>query len=446
MIEVDFDATQVGKQFQNIRKQKGLFMKELVDHDLSSSTMSRIEKGHPCISLKKYKLYAQKLGVTLDRVMKQNPHDKEQELLRWKLISIESRLESEKYNTALDELNTLKIQPDHAYVPLVHYLKARCLYLRGVNYMNACDLKKAKKEFYFAIQLSNKNPENNVMGILSVSYNYLSAVYFYEGDFSNALLSVEQGIDNFNEETERNYIRGPLIVNQALYLVNLKRFGEAKKILEQIDIASIDIAATKTVVFELLARVHRYYKCYAEAREFALKGLEIGQRNHLYHQIFELWNILGGIHAETAEHDLAEECFRTALDFRDKILNDHITASTFIEVGQLYLQQKKWDNAKKAIILGVELLKPINGFRYIDALIALGDFYQAQKQYQEAAPPYEEALNLSKRQQLLQKQRDISVKLCEVQKHLNQDKFQYYLELLFTTQKNLQNESGVLKC
>lgn len=428
-----FDRIKIGEKFQRIRKEKGLVLRDLVCSELSLTTLSRIEQGYPLISLQKYELYADKLDENLEDLLnKESLEDTKREILKWRLHSIEHHLDLGDADHALKELKELKCDIP-SLQPATHFLRGKC-------FLKVKKWQRAKKEFAEAIRIATNNSQADLLNIPAVSYNDLSMVYYFEENLVNALDATEKGIQHFNPHGERIYIKKTLEVNKAAYLVDLQKFWTAKQLLEKLvedGLHLIQTVSARATACELLARVYLHYKQYSEAIHYALKGLEIGRSNHLYDQTFELWNILGILQTKTGQEDLAETSFKTALGFRDKLRYPQIAASTFTEMGSLYINKKDWDSAQQAISEAMKIGETTKGLRYIESLIALGDLHTKKKNYDEAIKPYEKALSLCKEQQLHQKETDILMRLCKAWEFVDRLKFLNCLEMVYKSQKNL---------
>ncbi|MFC4546038.1 tetratricopeptide repeat protein [Paenactinomyces guangxiensis] len=136
-------------------------------------------------------------------------------------------------------------------------------------------------------------------------------------------------------------------------------------------------------------------KNYQKAIECCKEGIQVGYRRKSLTRTIDLLLLLGSIHLRKQEFDKANHCFQMALSLDKNFDFPRRHIDTFTYFGLLCTKQGKWQEADEFLKRAIEKGRQIKDiFRLTKALIAKGNCYVGQQQYEKAAPYYQEAADL----------------------------------------------------
>jgi tetratricopeptide (TPR) repeat protein len=430
-----------GKMLRKLRKEQGFTIENFADDYISASTISNIERGNPHVSIEKIKYYAKKLNVTLEDVSSMmEKEQKNREKYRLQLMSIENMIDLVDPGAGLARLRQLD-ESYFLYNPgIVYYLKGKSYYPKN----------KERAETYYqkAIQQIDQHSSNERTNMKSVCYNELGTIYFYKNNLDQALEYTQKGIEAFVPDGERTYVKSVLLANKAIYLEDLGRLEESIQTIEELRSQPEEFKSTNSTlsIYVLQARIHHRNKLYTQAIQCTETGIELARINNMYARSSELWTLLGNIYFSLEKPEEAEICYLTSLDIKEKMRKEHLLITPYTQLGLLYLSQNNFKGAQESLEEAVRIGERTDHLLpFVNALIALGNFYLKQKQYYQAIQPFERAFSLAKKHKYTKEEEQIVVNLCYCYEQIGDlERFQNYSKRLVSV-KFRSNHNG-LEC
>lgn len=434
------DIIELGEIIRKVRKERGLRLEDLADENISPATVSNIERGVPHVNPKKVEYFFQKLEISMDQLpeMIMGQHKERQEL-RFRLLAIESLQRMGGLEDALRQLDEIKLNDSHPYAAMVHWLKGVCsLFLR--------QFKRAERELFHAIRLSNQSLYAKKENIESYSFNDLSLCSYYQNDLKSAVEYTDSGLDAFNPDGQRKIVKYLLLRNKAIYLERLGRVIEALKVVQETwdELPQIEQIETVLSFYWLRAELLRKSGVYDEAISYAREGIELANLNHQYNSLLDLWTVLGSIYLATKEWEKAEDCFDIVMKIPSQFVDSNRMIRATIQLGKLYLHKKYRQSEplsflENAIKKGEEL----NSIAYlIEALLVTGTHYFVRSQKDEAVRYYERAVSLSNKYQFKEKEYWAWYHLAKCWKGNHSEEFLRCAENMFRIQEELEQQYG----
>lgn len=425
---MSFHSYQYGEILRKLRNEQGRAMKFFEDEQLSQATISKIENGHPHVSEEKVKLYAERLGTSLEELphllsQEQEKHDK----IRLHLLSVENYIDFLGPDIGLQKLQGLNLAGIDRYRPIYHYLQGKC-------YFQKKSLRKAKSSFLKAIMYIHQDTHSEMVNLKATCLNELGRIANAEGDLEEALQYTQEGIQSFREDGEREYVLYSLMTNQAIYLEELGLLERSLKTIQEIKrvqngMKNLDGALS---LFDLESRILNKNHMYSQAISLVKEGIELARINHMYDRSFALWNTFGNIYYDMNRLEEAKICYCTALDLEKKITKQRPIISVYKQLGIISQKQGDLSNAKKylekSIVAGDKIKDMLQCIR---TFIAFGDFYRKQDAYEEAIKKYERGLKLAKKHHYLNLEEELLAKIGECWKKIgDQENYQKYSQQL----------------
>lgn len=392
----------IGRLIRKVRIDQGLTVRDLADDKISIGTISRIENGGNA-GRKRIKILMDKLGLTTKKLHELDREDKiYQKELYFTLLAIESNIDNgvpdKDIKRALDNIKTTPIDPLHTTTN----------YLKGKLAMRRKCLSKARE--HFLDSLNDRCPEeNNYLNIAPASCNELSKIAYYENDLQRAIEHVDQGLKCFRDG-KRQYIKGNLMINKALYKEKLGYHADAERILDELLHPSYKIAdkAYNYILYhQIKADVEIAKGKPVEAMNYIEKGLELSRINKVYDLQFSLWMALGDVCFELDMVDSSLRCFEQSLKLETKV-REQLLISAHRKLSKIYMRMEQWDQAREHIDQSIEMARQHNdGLRHIDSLLTKAQWYRLQELHSEEKMQYKEALKLSKKYKLKKREKII---------------------------------------
>ncbi|WP_044640899.1 helix-turn-helix domain-containing protein [Risungbinella massiliensis] len=411
MVETPYELSleqlkHIGKILRQSRKDQKRILDELADDDISTSTISNLERGER-VSWEKIVIYAQKLGYSTEEIPKllENERDRNQQLLQ-QLEDIANRIDLVGADNALEKLRKLKLSATNP-------LKANAEYLTGKCYTRKKKWVAARSHYMKALQIIKRYPDFYKTNLKSSCHLHLARTFYsQENDLVTALKHADQGLESLvtNTEEQTKYL---LLIGKVVYLQNLNQDTETvkhiiDKLWEQKDrIQSIDAVIS---LHEAKATLLNKMELYEEALESVLEGIELAQKNSILDRVLELLTAYGSICISLGDYAKAENHLALGLDMKDKIRKkyqkEYLFVTTLVVLGKLLVKQKHIEKARNTFMEAVQLgekTKSKEVLRYHDALVALGDCELMLENFQEATISYRKALEIAQIQSTAQK-------------------------------------------
>lgn len=385
------DREKIGTLFRDKRKQLELRLEEIADNNISTATISNIERAVPNVSIEKILYLGKKLGFKEEELPELLTNETDvMDNIQFELFLVEMKMQANP-ELALTELKKLYIDKNHPLSALYYYLMGRCYY-RQKNFT------KSQSNFLEAIHLANQLPHLKSLNIVSGSYYELSRIAYYKNDLQSALTYAQDGINNFYEEGERKYYKYFLIIGKSIYLEKLERIEESWKDIEILwsQINEIKNVEVELLLYEQRSKILKKFKMYEEAILCVQNGINMARTNKIFDRAFDLLTFLGTLYVETSQFDRGKNCFLTALTLKNLILKEYLFVSAYTQLGLLYMKLEQWENAQTSLEKAIKVGQKTNDIlRFIKALSALGDCFYQQKMYSKAIVSYNKAIRLA---------------------------------------------------
>ncbi|MXQ53357.1 helix-turn-helix domain-containing protein [Shimazuella alba] len=442
-----FPFEKIGPILRNKRQSMGQRIEDMVDENISRSTISNAERGLPNVTESMYIYYAKKLGMGNSL---------------FGIIAEKEQLELEANEEMKEIENVIAVEPDESLqklekirekyqitkkdrlYPFYSYLLGRCAYENK-------KWKKAKAYFHEALTLFNQNKESNITNLHAACFNELGRVAFFENQLEDALQYTLDGLKVFHLDGERPRFQFHFLLNKSIYLKRLQQPEKALEAIESLHSAIENLPSTKVVLsivhLDTIVQMYNMYaviltelQLYEKALDYAHQGLEIVQNNNLTDQILTLHTTLGSVYFKLGNLPKAEKCFKLALNLRKSIKNEYPLVTAYIQLGRLYIQQKNWKRAEQALKEAISISeRNHNIIDLIDCFISLGDCWLQQEKFDKAITPYKNAENLIKTSKNNEKRCEIAINLglC-YQKLGNQSLFERYRNKVFQVKTEMK--------
>lgn len=395
--------------------------------ELSSSTLSNIERGFSGVTIDKIEAYCNVLEVSIDQlpsmIYEENIWHTQSEQ---KLTRIEHMIDLIGANQAHKQLKNIELPLGDPLEVIYRYLEARCYYHKG-------KYAKASNGFTKTIKLIEKHPFMEYTNILSACYKELGRIYFYyHNNLTLALQHTETGLQVYNENGERKIIKYALLSCKASYLEKMQQDEEALATIRELWSEKDQWYRSNEVVLNILeiqANLYAKKEFYDEAMTYALDGLEIARANKNLPRALELITTLGNICTMKKAFDEAEEWYLFALKFKKVIKKEYLFVSTYTQLGILYMEINSWEKAEKYLELAIDLgANSADRVRHYFALMAFGDYFVKTNQSEQAIYYYEEAANQAENHQFSFIDPNLYAKLSHCLQKIDPVKSQKYMD------------------
>ncbi len=377
---------------RKVRAEQGLRLKDLEDYQISSASISNLERGEVKTRDGTFEYLLKKLGLNQKKLRELVENEKEEiEELQFTLECVESLLEQGINEPAIKQLEQIQLEDFH---PLISYF----CYLEGYYNRRLKNWPQARKSFQKGIRLCsqhNLKPQDN---ILAACYNQLSICSYNQHNFSQAIAFADQGLKVFDDTLKREDIQYSLQSNKILYLIKSSQMNYAAQTLDKLW-NSIDKIKRKVVVITLhkfQSIILRSWGMYPKATMICEEGIRFASINGFQDQQLDILNILGSILLEQNELHKAKKRFQMVLLMDQKLDFPfvHIDAHTYLAI--LHSKQKDWQTAESHATSAIEMSRKItNDFRLAKASIVKGDILCKQMKWEQAIPFYQETIKIT---------------------------------------------------
>ncbi|QKG83754.1 helix-turn-helix domain-containing protein [Kroppenstedtia pulmonis] len=434
------DVNEIGEIIRKVRKERGLRLEDLADENISPATISNLERGVPHVRQDKLSYLLKKLDIPMETLPDLlQSEQKELKDIQLHLLAVDSLKRIGEYDQALNELNKIDLADDHPHAPDIFWQK-------GVCHLFKKKYKRAERELSNAIRLINNHHSSDKGNIKSYSFNDLGLCSYYQNDLQSALQYTNHGLDAFNPEGTRHYVKYLLLRNKAIYLERMGRVVEALQIVQNVwsDLSNIESLETTLAFYWLRAELLRKSGTLDEALRYAQEGIELASINYQYKSVFVLWSVLGSIYTSKKEWSKAENCFHIALAIPQKMVNTLSYIRTCTQLGILYTLQEKWDHAEKTLNQAVNEAKKRNSSIHLtSASLATGNLYYLKNEKELAASYFQQAVELAEMHHYKDKEYQGWYYLGKCWKGINEEKFRQCAENMFKVQEALNQTKAV---
>jgi tetratricopeptide (TPR) repeat protein len=418
----------------------GLRQKDLIDENLTSTTISNIITGKKKVGKKTIAYLCKKIGWELEKIpqyIEEIERNNALQLtqLKLNLKSIETNIDGVSAKYAFEQIKKLELPDDPFILSTVEYLKGKC-YFKKDNWA------KARDHYLQSIRLYDSHPNIHYSNLKSACLYELARVYYRQNEFEYALKTARKGLEAFVPEGERKYYKYHLHISEAIYLDSLGLYVEAMKVVEKMWAYQSEIETeTQLNMYGLQAILYNKLKMYDEAIKIIDTAIEIARREKHFDHSFELWTTLGVSYKSLGHLDLAKTCFDTASRLKNKIRKKYLLpAYNYTESGKLFLSEGNIEKAKEVLLEAVKLSKKANdGLRQLDAQVALGECYLQQDKFFDAIQEFEEACEVAKKLSFLDHECSIVLKLAQCYEDRDTIKYNKYYARFYQLSVKLLN-------
>jgi tetratricopeptide (TPR) repeat protein len=388
----DLDQDLIRYVIKRERKKKKLVLEDLKDKNISTATISYIEKGEK-VSEEKFNYLLSKLGLDQSKLKKYVAEEEENiQELKFQLEFIEAMLDNGDIDAVMNQLDKIRVEDFHPLAPNTYFLKGRCYYTEK-------EWKKAEQNFSHAIHICHQhflNPKDN---IIALCYKQLSSCSYNQNDLEKALYYLDQGLEEFSENKGKSDVKYTLLSNKIYYLLLSSQTEQAKQLLNEVWPLIQQIELTRVVLdlYKLRSILLRKSKLYLEAIECCKEGIRKGRRSLFASRTYDLILVLGSIYLQQKDFNKANQYFHMVinLDKRFKFPRRHLDAHTYL--GVQHSSQHQWGLASDHLDKAIKIGREINDvYRLARALIIRGICELKQENFQDAVPYFLESINLTK--------------------------------------------------
>lgn len=424
---------------KKVRKSKGLRQKDIEDFNLSSATISNIERGEVDPRDDTFTYLLKKLGLNgkiLDELIQEEKEDMEN--LQFCLDGIETMLDNEKVDFAKNKLDKIDLYEFHPLAPYLNYLKGRYFYKNN-------DWKKASKCFEHAVNLCKQHKIEPQDNIISICYNQLSNCSFHQHNLDQALTYVKNGLDAYDDTKQRKDILHLLLSNKVLYLMKSSQSDYASQVLNELweSISEVESVSLLLNLYNYHSTLLREREAFDEAIRICNEGIQIAKKNRIQNRQLDLLNVLGSIYLKQKMFSKALQCFQMVLDIDKDADYPRIYIDAHTYLGILYLAQRDWTSAYSHLQQSIDIGRNVfDVFRLTKALIVQGNCFFYQQKYAEAVLYYQEAVDLTGEHGFKHRQYTALLKLANCFDMLNEkDHFVASIKQIYEIQKELNIKS-----
>ncbi|WP_044642476.1 tetratricopeptide repeat protein [Risungbinella massiliensis] len=378
---------EIGKALRNYRKSRGLRLKDLADDQLSIATISSIERG---IKVRKPKrdYYVKKLGIqNLAELSLNEQHDVNE--VKQKLFLLASKIDSGLLDNVLPTFRTLQSQCETNKELLSEYY-----YLKGKYYFKKSNWNKTKSYLNTCIEICQKNKLFST-NFISCCYKELARVCFFEqNDIQKALEYVNEGLDYYDKDGERQDIRLYLIVGKASYLDKLNLIDESMHLLNEYweSFQEVPDLEVRLNAYEIKASILNKKGEYKKALDYVKEGFALSSINQRHRRSQELLTTWGNICFSLKDYKQAEELYLQSLELEPKTKARDLLVTSYTSLGILYSHLKQNEDASEYFNRALkEGASTKDAQRHCFALTKFADFLIKESKYFEAIISLEEA-------------------------------------------------------
>ncbi|EGK11668.1 tetratricopeptide repeat protein [Kroppenstedtia eburnea] len=428
---------EIGELIRKVRREQGLRLEDLADENISPATISNIERGVPYVHQEKIRYVLSKLRL--------NPEDlpelllgeqQSMELLRFRLDSIETLLEFGQKEKSRQKLKELKVPDSHPFA-------SRTRFLLGKSYALTGNFKRSDRMFSNAIRLERQHDHHPRSNLEACSYYELCRSAIRQNLPEQALEYTHLGLRAFDPDGERQQIQYLLKTDRAGILLQLSRFGESLKLVDELWKERPQIQPVRVLIQLYLLRVRLLRKTgmLQQAVACAREGLEIARINRDHLGTFELWSALGDVYQSGQNWIEAEACLELALQLDQLMENREGLIHLYNRLGALYLRRKKWEQAEEMMNRAIRLGEEGPGTPLLmETLTLAGDLYRQTGETEKAIQRFERALQLSEKHRFREKEIEILFRLAQCHEKKDHRSFLRYMENMYRVQKETDPE------
>ncbi|SFI60981.1 helix-turn-helix domain-containing protein [Thermoflavimicrobium dichotomicum] len=439
-----FQIAEIGKFIRKMRKEKGLRLEDLSDDQISTATISNIERGVPHVNQEKVLYLMKKLNLDMDKLpeilVKEN---EDMESMFLKFHAIENMLHLEQLDQAWESLKELSEESTFQYQATLRSLKGR-------YYLQCKKWRRAERELTESNLLIQQDPYAKKVNLEAINYYSLACCSYKQNHLQQALKYIERGLEVVGKNGgEDDQIKYKLMMNRVVYLEKLGRIEEALNHAETLweEISEVRDITVLIQIHALKAELLRKIKLYHDAIRYAKEGINLAVSARDYNNLTYLWTTLGTLYLELGNKEDAETCFKLVLSFQDQIQDKNKLLLANNILGSIFLLQDRLDEAEKAFVQAIEWGEKIKGVKeLVHSIFLLGKVKRQKGEYKQAISHYHRASELAKRMEAYPAifRCYFEIALCYRQLG-DQENMKKYFDLMNEVQKEIDAKDGLFQ-
>ncbi|NBI05476.1 helix-turn-helix domain-containing protein [Senegalia massiliensis] len=346
------EILKVGEKIKRLRREKGLYLKELGGDFVTNAQLSQVENGKVSPSMKLLKYLAEKLDTTLEYLLETE------------------KAQSENYcNLWLKELEVFIELDDKGEIEDLHN------------------------------KITEFSEEYNLFYIIGISNLKVSDYYIQNEDYKKALDILDKNVYYFSKIEDynrlaRTYIKeGNIYYKKELNEVALQKYNQAQLFYSKSDI--IDLKIESDILFNISA-------CYDEmgenklALKYAKEACRIDEktkdRTRYSYSLLKYSSVLMDERKFEEAKEILEKSKRIITDKEDEKL------TSFIEnnLGHIYLENEEFEKAYNHLMKAKEIKEKLKLKELSTTLYELYKYYLKNQEEVKALECLEEGINISK--------------------------------------------------
>ncbi|SFW98985.1 Tetratricopeptide repeat-containing protein [Thermoactinomyces sp. DSM 45891] len=413
------DRERLGRLIRSCRKERSLRLKDLQDENISSATISSVERGMKNISFEKITYLCGKLDLDVDQFSVFVEVEEKREMkLRNQLNFIEHSMDLFGPDQGLDQLRSFKIDRKSRWLAQYTYLKGRCYFLKQ-------NWEKAKRQLQSTLDLLEAGTDLESTNI-KAACQYLFAKIAME-EHSDIILAqnwIDLGSQSFVQGGDRGEICYELLLLKAKVYMGQEDWEKALGIVNELW-ESLDQVTNPHLKVDLY-RLKAFFWCkqgyIAEATSAVFQGLELAKMCMWREGAVDLLHVLSKIYIEEGDFESAEKVLLQASTHKEKHSHEYRMIQTYLSLGNLYNNQERWSEAEGWLRDAVRKAKNLtNKIYYVMALEALGDCEKGKGEEGEALRTYQSALEQAERHGFVPQSKTSLMKVIQCQEVLKQE-------------------------
>lgn len=423
------DRERLGRLIRARRKERALRLKDLQDVNISSATISSIERGMKNISLEKITYLCEKLDLDINQFSSFVEIEEQKELkIREQLLLIEHSIELFGPEHGLEQLRAFNLDRKSKWMSQYTYLKGKCYFFKE-------NWDKARRQVQYSLDVLDTEPDLEISNLKAACCCLLAQISDQErNDFEQTIYWIDLGIQSFHIDGERKQIQYELMILKARIFAKQDNWEKAVGISEELWEQRELIQDTRlTIELYKLRALHRFKQGnQTEAKELVFHGLSLAKMCIWREGAIDLLHVLAKIYMEENELNTAEQVLKQASHYKEKVSQDERTILTLTQLGELYNIKNNWQEAEVSLKEAVKRAKHhSNKELYTKALEILGDCYKGQAQYLEATKVYQIAIEQAEKYHYLNIARNALIKFIQCQEVLETQPSMTDLERLY---------------
>lgn len=224
---------------------------------------------------------------------------------------------------------------------------AKCNNMLGTIYGDRGNIKKAKEYFENSLSLLSLQADIALIGMIETNIGILNSI---KGDYNESLLYYQRALIKYEQ------IKDVLRMSQLRHNLGMlyTQKGEYETALIEFDRSvalSIKAGFLPNLALSYLSKSYVYAKSndLPLASAFADKSLELCRKLNDRLSIADIYKIKGIIERKLRHYDLSENYFLTSLRINTELENILNHAETMAELGELYIEIHKKEEANKCL-------------------------------------------------------------------------------------------------